>query len=402
MTSIEARGMRSKCVHSGQGCGDLKVKVKSPTSRCNAGLRPAATGAQPLLQRGRIVLTAVFAAMVFLASLASAADYKPCGVRLDSLNVAKGAPGQVFEMRGSWGSGQGEKLPAINKGGMNRLEVIGWGESELKVRVPKGLGAGVYKVGVYCNDLSKGGSYASGWMDFEVTGALEAKAGAARLAVPADSTAVAPEKAGPKAVKTIPQSEPQAERPVVPRAGTGEKPKDKSYKEGVYIGVGAAVFFIFVLLLILKRRSVSTVKMPGKGMTGTYGVGPAPFARPEEFKGAYNGVEYVVACYGVKPGKGGTFKDGEPIVTVEIYTEGELKKPLEVNTRKFFSIIADINDERLPDIQALISLGADYIDIGFNTSRVAAEVPLGKARVDKALAEKIVPHLIRLRELSAR
>ncbi|MCR4288173.1 MAG: hypothetical protein NUW09_09195, partial [Deltaproteobacteria bacterium] len=145
-----------------------------------------------------------------------------------------------------------------------------------------------------------------------------------------------------------------------------------------------------------------TVKMPGGGMTGTYGKESPRFARPEEFKGAYNGVEYVVACYGVNPGKGGTFKGGEPIVTVEINTEGELKKPLEVNARKFSSIIADIKDERMPDIQALISLGADYIDIGFNTSRVAAEVPLGKARVDKALAEKIVPHLIRLRELSAR
>ncbi len=388
MTSIEARGMRSKCVHSGKACGDLKVKVKSPSV--------------PLLQRGRISLTGILAGAFFLAALASAADYKPCGVRLDSLSVAKGAPGDTFEMRGSWGSAQGEKIPAINKGNMNRLEVIGWGESVIKARVPKGLGKGVYKAGVYCNELSKGGSYSSVWMDFEVTGALEAKAGTARQAVPAASKAVSPEKAEPEAVKPIPRPEPQAERPVLPRARTEEKPRDEGYKEGVYIGVGAAVFFIFVLLLILKRRSVSTVKMPGGGMTGTYGNESARFARPEEFKGAYNGVEYVVACYGVKPGKDGTFKDGEPIVTVEIYTEGELKKPLEVNTRKFFSIIADSRDERITDIQALVSLGADYIDIGFNTSRVAAEVPLGKARVDKALAERIVPHLIRLKELSAR
>ena len=147
---------------------DLKVKVKSPLI--------------PLLQRGGIVLTGVFAGAFFLASLASAADYKPCGARLDSLSAAKGAPGDTFEMRGSWGSAQGDKLPAINKGNMNRLEVVEWGEGVIKVRVPKGLGPGVYKVGVYCNDLSKGGSYSSVWMDFEVTGAREAKAGAARLA----------------------------------------------------------------------------------------------------------------------------------------------------------------------------------------------------------------------------
>ncbi|MBI5237045.1 MAG: hypothetical protein HY887_01290 [Deltaproteobacteria bacterium] len=364
------------------------MKVKSPSVP-----PPQTRGHRPLLQRGRIALTGILAAAFFLASLASAADYKPCGVRLDSLSVAKGVPGQVFEMQGSWGSAQGEKLPAINKGNMNRLEVIGWGESELKVRVPKGLGKGVYKVGVYCNDLSKGGSYSSGWMDFEVTGVQEANAGAARLAAPAESKAVLSEKPALEAVNPIPRQEPQAQRPVLPRAGTGEKPKDKAYKEGVYIGVGAAVFFIFVLLLILKMRSVSTVKMPDAG--------PVPMARPDEFNGAYNGVEYVVACYGVKPGKDGEFKDGEPIVTVEIYTQGELKKPLEVNARKFFSVIADINDNRAKDIQAIISLGADYIDIGFNTSRVAAEVPLGRARVDKTLAEKIVSHLIRLRELSA-
>ncbi len=315
---------------------------------------------------------------------AVAADYRPCGVRLDALNAVKGSPGDTFEMRGSWGGAQGEKIPAINKGNMNRLEVVEWGEAAIKVRLPKGLGPGVYKVGVYCNDLSRGGSYASGWMDFEVTGAKEAGATAP------ESRNIPPEKAAPQ----TPEARPEASRPLLPRAISGGK---AAFQEGVYIGVGAAVFLIFVVFLILKKRSVSTVRMPGAGAPGSSG--PAPMARPEEFKGEYNGVEYVVACYGVKPGKGGA--KSEPIVTVEIYTEGELKKPLEVNTRKFFSVIADINDKRAADIQAVIALGADYIDIGFNTSRVAAEVPVGRARVDRALAEKIVGHLISLRGLSA-
>ena len=48
-------------------------------------------------------------------------EYKPCGISLDSLSVASGAPSEVFEMRGRWGENQGTKIPAINKGGLEGL-----------------------------------------------------------------------------------------------------------------------------------------------------------------------------------------------------------------------------------------------------------------------------------------
>lgn len=94
--------------------------------------------------------------------------YKPCGIRLDSLSHTSGVPGDVFKMIGTWGPTQGTKIPCINKGGMNRLIVLAWSGTVLKVKIPAGLAPGTYKVGVYCNDLSEGGSYSSGWKDFVI------------------------------------------------------------------------------------------------------------------------------------------------------------------------------------------------------------------------------------------
>jgi hypothetical protein len=94
--------------------------------------------------------------------------YQPCGIRLNSLSHTSGAPGDVFKLYGSWGPTQGTKIPCINKGGMNRLIVLHWSSSAIKVKIPAGLLPGAYKVGVYCNELSEGGSYSSGWKDFKV------------------------------------------------------------------------------------------------------------------------------------------------------------------------------------------------------------------------------------------
>jgi len=95
---------------------------------------------------------------------------QPCGINLTSLSKTKGFPGEDFYMIGTWGPAQGTKLPCINKGGMNKLEVIPpWNSTKLHVRVPMDLAPGTYKVGVYCEALEGGGTvYSSGWLDFEV------------------------------------------------------------------------------------------------------------------------------------------------------------------------------------------------------------------------------------------
>jgi hypothetical protein len=93
---------------------------------------------------------------------------EPCGIRLDKLSTNQGHPGDVFEMYGVWGATQGIKLPCINRGGMNKLIVLSWSNTTLKVKIPAGLAPGKYRVGVYCNDPALGTTYSSGWKDFYV------------------------------------------------------------------------------------------------------------------------------------------------------------------------------------------------------------------------------------------
>jgi len=95
-------------------------------------------------------------------------SYQPCGITLTSLTQTSGKPGDSFGMAGVWGDTQGTKIPCINKGSMNRLEVLHWSSTGIKVRIPPGLEPGLYKVGVYCNELTEGGSYSSGWLDFTI------------------------------------------------------------------------------------------------------------------------------------------------------------------------------------------------------------------------------------------
>ncbi len=93
---------------------------------------------------------------------------KPCGVRLTGLSKTSGYPGETFRLLGTWGATQGPKLPCINKGGQNKLIVLGWSNTVIRVKIPAGLAAGKYRVGVYCHSLSLGKTYSSGWLDFEV------------------------------------------------------------------------------------------------------------------------------------------------------------------------------------------------------------------------------------------
>lgn len=115
-------------------------------------------------------------ALLVLALLPfSAAAYEPCGVQLHGISETSGAPGTEFVLSGKWGDAQGKKLPVINRGGTHRLEVLSWENDEVRVRVPEGLSPGKYRVGVYCNELSEGGAYSSGFADFTVEAASGAR-----------------------------------------------------------------------------------------------------------------------------------------------------------------------------------------------------------------------------------
>lgn len=103
--------------------------------------------------------------------------------------------------------------------------------------------------------------------------------------------------------------------------------------------------------------------------------------------GDFEGIKYTVAHY-----------YEEPIVTVEILLETKLSRPLEINARERAPVLP--NDERRAILQALLDLGADYIDVGFNADRVAAEFQETQVTVDEGLAQKIAALLIPLREKS--
>ena len=81
-------------------------------------------------------------------------------------------------------------------------------------------------------------------------------------------------------------------------------------------------------------------------------------------------------------------------VTIEFGLDKPLSRTVEINARDGKPTIE--NDNLKEDIEALLALGVIYIDIGFNTDRMAAEVPFAHLNVDKLLAEKILPNIINI------
>jgi hypothetical protein len=85
----------------------------------------------------RTFLFLCYLCLLALASSAFAGDSGKCSIRFRSLSKTSAAPGDTFEMHGIWGETQGAKIPSINKGGTNKLEVLSWSDSVL-VTWPKG------------------------------------------------------------------------------------------------------------------------------------------------------------------------------------------------------------------------------------------------------------------------
>jgi len=117
----------------------------------------------------RIVAAIVAACGLVMCIPALAQSGQSCGINLASLSKSSGYPGDTFVMNGTWGPTQGTKIPCINMGGMNVLEVVTWTATKLTVRVPPGLAPGAYQVGVYCEPLTGGVTvYSSGWKTFTI------------------------------------------------------------------------------------------------------------------------------------------------------------------------------------------------------------------------------------------
>lgn len=113
-------------------------------------------------------------------------------------------------------------------------------------------------------------------------------------------------------------------------------------------------------------------------------------SRYEEWKDHYQGTAYEVRSLGSR--------DWEPIITVWITLPEVLKNRLMVRSSGDFP--ADPGDPRRPHLQALLDLGAEMVDVSQLTARVAAGFPWRRRVIDRSIAERVVGHLIRLRDLS--
>ena len=92
----------------------------------------------------------------------------PCRMHLARVFPESGRGGDTIRLQGSWGRPSPIKVPVINKGHRNDLEVLSWDEAEIVARIPPELAAGRYRVGVYCIPNPGGTMWSSGFRDFDI------------------------------------------------------------------------------------------------------------------------------------------------------------------------------------------------------------------------------------------
>ena len=352
--------------------------------------------------QGRLFLAAVVCmALVALSpQCALSEEYKPCGISLDSLSVASGAPSEVFEMRGRWGENQGTKIPAINKGGLGRLEVVFWTDKVLTVRIPAGLSHGTYRVGVYCNDMSLGGSYSSGWTNFEVRPSAQSSVVASS---PPPSVEKQPDTRESRVVATV--AKPTLKERL-------RLPNVQWLRSGAYsmIMIAAVVLVVAAILIRLlfkhmarpvdpmaeymaaKRPSPPAAPMSKKTADGLNRLKGARQETPAPIQGSLEGVTYQAECLGH------TMPDNIPQMTVWIHLDATPKRRFTVKQSDKAVDVAPDSPQTLGVITTIFMLGAESIDFGHSTNWAAAVMTPG-LDVTEALTEQVASKLLELKRL---
>lgn len=351
---------------------------------------------------------AISAALCLMLAAAAAAEGPSplCKASLNSLSKLSGAPGESFDMLGVWDDTQGPRTASINRGNSRLLEVLSWSPTIIKVRIPEGLAPGLYRVGVYCNNPPH--HQGSGFKDFVVM-ARSGEVSSAANQPQAQDTQTAP-SAKPQ-TQTGSGSQPliiMREVPAAssPSAAVPEQPKtsDSNKIDNPVLWIIAILIAAVIVFIIRKKSVVKAADYQNAAETHaqqTYEpkTQTKQFAGrdlPKSFTGECTGVTYCAEILGYDMDDGSSGK-GTPIVTVYFSLTKPLSRRLEINARKTRPVL---KDNRAEYINALLDMGVNYIDIGFNADLMAAEVPVTKAAVDKALAERIVERLIKLRDLS--
>lgn len=79
--------------------------------------------------------------------------YHRGGITIERINPEASSPGRTIHIYGrNFGSFQGERVVGINRGRVNRMEVLDWSDGRIRARVPDSLAPGNYRVLIYYDD----------------------------------------------------------------------------------------------------------------------------------------------------------------------------------------------------------------------------------------------------------
>ncbi len=154
--------------------------------------------------------------------------------------------------------------------------------------------------------------------------------------------------------------------------------------------VVSVVLVVFVLLVAFVAVRWVRRKKASNEEAGQEGLASRSVLRPVLEQGAtgmYRGIEYRVE---VSP---------QGVATLSFALSEPLVNPLEVDAREDFEPISELT--RGLDIRALIAMGANYIDIGATGPHACVAFPPGSDSFERTEIERILSHLLRLRDLSS-
>jgi hypothetical protein len=111
-----------------------------------------------------IVYSTDVAGSDFYVDLGRVSEVRPDGERCGGMLIERvvpnvSFPGGVIAINGrNFGRVQGTKIPAINRGHVDQLQVTRWTDTQISARVPLDLVGGTYRVLIYCDDTYRTGS----------------------------------------------------------------------------------------------------------------------------------------------------------------------------------------------------------------------------------------------------
>lgn len=186
-----------------------------------------------------------------------------------------------------------------------------------------------------------------------------------------------------------------------------------SPNEWIILGI---LVIIIIALVVASRNSVITIKRdlpPEDKPRSKPALQPAPKPKKPEviqkskyakttarttpndngwepWSGNIDGETFVVNFY------------GNDITTIEVGLGTKLPAPLEINLREYTDLFSQLTGlfKSIPkehlkgyakiinEVKTLLEMGANYIDLGYNTNRIAAEFPIPPDQMPKDVAEE--------------